>query len=130
RVRVLGGKANFAARHAFVVDVAAAWRNAALNLLDICFGLGLASLPLVVQRLQQGGGLGMIFWALGGAAFVLLVLVLASRFPTPILSESPPIGEAKGLFRNPSFLLLAAALFMYVGTEVSVGKWLVTFMER
>lgn len=126
----LGANAIVAAGHALVVDVAAAWRNAALNLLDICFGLGLASLPLVVQRLQQRGGLGMIFWSLGGAAFVLLVLVLASRFPTPMLSEPSPIGEAKGLFRNPSFLLLAAALFMYVGTEVSVGKWVVTFMER
>jgi fucose permease len=34
------------------------------------------------------------------------------------------------LFRNPSFVLLASALFMYVGAEVSVGKWVVTFMER
>jgi len=126
----LGANAIVAAAHALVVDVAAAWRNAALNLLDICFGLGLASLPLVVQGLQQRGGLGMIFWSLGGAAFVLLVLVTAARFPTPMLSESFPIGEAKGLFCNPSFMLLAAALFMYVGTEVSVGKWLVTFMER
>jgi len=126
----LGANAIVAAAHALVVDVAAAWRNAALNLLDICFGLGLASLPLVVQRLQQRGGLGMIFWSLAGAAFVLLALVTAARFPTPVLSESFPIREAKGLFCNPSFLLLAAALFMYVGTEVSVGKWLVTFMER
>ena len=126
----LGANAIVAAAHALVVDVAAAWRNAALNLLDICFGLGFASVPLVVQRLQQRGGLGMIFWSLGGAALILLVLVIAARFPKPMLSESFPVREAKGLFSNPSFLLLAAALFMYVGTEVSVGKWLVTFMER
>ena len=87
----LGANAIVAAAHALVVDVAAAWRNAALNLLDICFGLGLASLPLVVQRMQQRGGLGMIFWSLAGAAFVLLVLVTAARFPTPMLSESFPI---------------------------------------
>jgi fucose permease len=126
----LGANAIVAAGHALVVDVAATWRNAALNLLDICFGLGLASLPLVVQRLQQRGGLGLIFWSLGVAAAVLLLLVLGSRFPTPVLSESSPVGEAKSLFRNPSFLLLAVGLFMYVGAEVSVGKWVVTFMER
>jgi fucose permease len=126
----LGANAIVAAGHALVADVAATWRNAALNLLDICFGLGLASVPLVVQPLQQRGGLGMIFWSLGGAATVLLVLVLVSRFPTPMHPESSPIGEAGGLFRNPSFLLLAIALFMYVGMEVSVGKWVVTFMER
>jgi fucose permease len=126
----LGANAIVAAGHALVADVAATWRNAALNLLDICFGLGLASLPLVVQRLQQRGGLEMIFWSLGGASGFLLILVLASRFPTPIHPESSRFGEAKGLFHNPSFLLLGVALFMYVGTEVSVGKWVVTFMER
>ena len=126
----LGANAIVAAGHALVADVASSWRNAALNLLDICFGLGLASLPLVVQRLQQLGGLGLIFTSLAGASVILLVLILASRFPRPTHPESSPIGEAPTLFRNPSFLLLAAALFMYVGTEVSVGKWVVTFMER
>lgn len=126
----LGANAIVAAGHALVADVAASWRNAALNLLDICFGLGLASLPLVVQRLQQGGGLGMIFWSLAGVSGFLLILVLTSSFPTPIHPESSRFGQAKGLFHNPSFLLLAVALFMYVGTEVSVGKWVVTFMER
>jgi fucose permease len=126
----LGANAIVAAGHALVGEVASTWRNSALNLLDICFGLGLASLPLVVQRLQQGGGLGMIFWTLAGGATLLLLLVLVSRFPRPVHSESSPIGEAASLFRNPSFLLLAVALFMYVGAEVSVGKWVVTFMER
>jgi len=126
----LGANAIVAAGHALVADVASSWRNAALNLLDICFGLGLASLPLVVQQLQQRGGLGLIFSSLAGAAVILLVLILASRFPRPTHPESSPMEEARGLFRNPSFLLLAIALFMYVGTEVSVGKWVVTFMER
>ncbi len=126
----LGANAIVASGHALVVDVAATWRNAALNLLDICFGLGLAALPLVVQRLQQRGGLGLIFSALAGITVVLFVLVLAPRFPAPMHSGSSTIGEAAGLFRNPSFLLLALGLFMYVGAEVSVGKWVVTFMQR
>jgi len=92
--------------------------------------LGLASLPLVVQRLQQGGGVGLVFWALGGLSAVLFLFVLCSRFPAPAHHESSPVTEAASLFRNPSFLLLAIALFMYVGSEVSVGKWVVTFMER
>jgi fucose permease len=125
----LGANAIVAAGHALVADVASSWRNAALNLLDICFGLGLASLPLVVQSLQQRGGMGLIFWALGVAALVLFVLVISSRFPVPAHSQSA-ISEAGSLFRNPSFVLLAVALFMYVGAEVSVGKWVVTFMER
>ena len=126
----LGANAIVAAGHALVADVASAWRNSALNLLDICFGLGLASLPLVVQSLQQRGGLGLIFWALGVAAVLLLLVVVLAKFPRPLHAESSTVSEAGSLFRNRSFLLLAIALFMYVGAEVSVGKWVVTFMER
>lgn len=126
----LGANAIVAAGHALVVDVAAHWRNAALNLLDIFFGLGLAALPLVVQRVQQYGGLSSVFWWLGAIAVVLLVLILVPRFPRRSQPESSSLGGAKELFRNPSFWLLAIALFMYVGTEVSVGKWVVSYMER
>src|SRR6185369_15116747 len=125
-----GANAIVASGHALVAEVAATRRNSVLNLLDICFGLGLASLPLVVQALQKQGGLELIFWSLGALTVVLLILIVTSRFPAPAQSHSSGIGEAVSLFANPSFLLLALALFMYVGAEVSVGKWVVTFMER
>jgi fucose permease len=126
----VGANAIVASGHALVADVAATWRNAALNLLDICFGLGLASLPLVVQSLQKRGGLALIFLSLVGVAALLFLLVVTSRFPGSVHSERYPVGAAGSLFLNPSFLLLAIALFMYVGIEVAVGKWVVTFIER
>ena len=125
-----GANAIVAASHALVAEVADTWRNAALNLLDICFGLGLASLPLVVQGLQKRGGLELIFFSLGALSLFLLLLIVASRFPKPAQAHAGAAGETGSLFRNPSFVLLALALFMYVGAEVSVGKWVVTFMER
>jgi len=126
----LGANAIVAAGHALVADVAAHWRNAALNLLDICFGLGLASLPLLVQSVQRRGGLDAIFWYLAVATLILLAFVLFPRFPAPAHPEAASFAGAKELFANPSFMVLAIALFMYVGTEVSVVKWVVTFMER
>jgi len=126
----LGANAIVSAGHALVAEVAATWRNAALNVLDIFFGLGLMTLPLLVQPLQRSGGLGMVFWALAGAALLLVALMLTQKFPAPAHPESFPIAEAKELLTNSSFWLLAIALFMYVGTEVSVGKWVVAFMER
>lgn len=125
-----GANAIVASGHALVAEVADTWRNSALNLLDICFGLGLASLPLVVQALQRRGGLELIFWSLGALTVVLLLLIVTSRFPVATQSHSSGTAEAGSLFGNPSFLLLALALFMYVGAEVSVGKWVVTFMQR
>ena len=125
-----GANAIVASGHALVAEVADTWRNSALNLLDVCFGLGLASLPLVVQTLQRQGGLELIFWSLGALTVVLLLLIVTSRFPAPAQSHSAGAGEAGSLFGNPSFLLLALALFMYVGAEVAVGKWVVTLMQR
>lgn len=125
-----GANAIVASGHALVAELASTWRNSALNLLDICFGLGLASLPLVVQTLQRQGGLELIFWSLGALTVVLLLLIVTSRFPAPTQSHSSGPGEAGSLFGNPSFLLLALALFMYVGAEVAVGKWVVTLMQR
>ena len=126
----LGANAIVSAGHALVADVATTWRNAALNLLDVCFGLGLMTLPLFIQGFQKSGGPGLIFWILAAAALGLFILVLTQKFPSAAHPESFPISEAKDLFKNPSFWLLAMALFMYVGAEVSVGKWVVTFMER
>jgi fucose permease len=126
----LGANAIVAAGHALVAEAAAQWRNAALNLLDICFGLGLAALPLVVQQVQQYGGLASTFWSLGAITVVLFLIIVFSRFPGPSEPGSSSLGGSRELFRNPSFWLLAIALFMYVGTEVSVGKWVVTYMER
>jgi fucose permease len=126
----LGANAIVSAGHALVGDIAANKVNSALNLLDVCFGLGLSVLPLIAGKLPKDAGLGTIFWVLAVFTVLLLMLVVVPRFPTPVHPESFPIREAGDLFRSASFWLLAIALFMYVGTEVSVGKWVVTFLER
>ncbi len=126
----LGANAIVSSGHALVADVAASWRNSALNLLDVCFGLGLLTLPLIAVRLQQRGGLGLIFWTLAGATAALALLAIAQRFPLPTHPESFPISDTKELFKSASFWLLAIALFMYVGAEVAVGKWIVTYLQR
>ncbi|HEY6332387.1 MAG TPA: MFS transporter [Blastocatellia bacterium] len=126
----LGANAIVSAGHALVGDLAESGRNAALNLLDICFGLGLTVLPLIAVNWLGGASYGSLFWLLAAATLALLILVLGPRFPRPSHPESFPLHEAGDLFRDASFLLLAVALFMYVGAEVSVGKWVVTFLER
>jgi fucose permease len=126
----LGANAIVSAGHALVGDVAGSKINAALNLLDVCFGLGLVVLPLLAQKVLRDSGLNMVFWVLAIFTGLLLVLIIVPRFPRPVHPESFPVREAGELFRSGSFWLLAIALFMYVGTEVSVAKWVVTFIEK
>src|SRR5260221_7000334 len=103
----LGANAIVAAGHALVADVASSWRNAALNLLDICFGLGLASLPLVVQRLQQAGGLGLIFSSLSVAAGVFFLLVFSLPLPPAAPPQWSSLTKRPAPVCNPSSFLLA-----------------------
>ncbi len=126
----LGANAIVSAGHALVADVADAGRNSALNLLDVCFGLGLMTLPFMISKLDWSERLGIVFLTLAVATIVLLALILMPSFPQPTHPESFPLNEAKDLFSSLPFWLLAIALFMYVGTEVAVGKWVVTFIQR
>jgi fucose permease len=126
----LGANAIVSAGHALVAEVASVWRNAALNVLDIFFGLGLMTLPIFAQGLMKSGGLSLVFWVLAIAGVILALFVVMLRFPKPAHPESFTLSEAGELFKNSSFWLIAIALFMYVGTEVSVIKWVVSFMER
>lgn len=128
----LGANAIVSSGHALVADAASSWRDSALNLLDVFFGLGLFVLPLpqVAGSLQESGGLGLVFWALAGVTLALVIVVIFPKFPQPTHPESFPLGDTKQLFTSASFWLLAIALFMYVGSEVAVGKWVVTYMQR
>lgn len=123
----VGANAIVSAGHALVGDVALSWRDAALNLLDICFGLGLSTLPLIFN---PQAALSQVFWILAAAALALVLVVLVPKFPKPSHPESFPFSEAKGLFSSLSFWLLAIALFMYVGSEVAVGKWVTTLLQK
>src|SRR5687768_4863170 len=106
-----GANAIVASGHALVAEVADTWRNSALNLLDICFGLGLASLPLVVQALQRQGGLELIFWSLGALTVVLLLLIVTSRFPAPTQSHASGAGDRKSTRLNSSHGYISYAVF-------------------
>lgn len=125
-----GANAIVSAGHALVGDIAHSQRNAALNLLDICFGLGLAVLPVIAQGLPREASLGAIFWVLLAGALAVVLLVLTQKFPAPTHPESFPFKEAGELFGSAVFWVIAIALFMYVGAEVAVGKWVVTYLER
>jgi fucose permease len=126
----LGANAIVSAGHALVGDVALSWRDAALNLLDVCFGLGLTVLPIIKKGLNPQSGLEQIFLILAAASLALVIIVVLPKFPKPSHPESFPLSEAKDLFKSTAFWFLAIALFMYVGSEVAVGKWATTFIER
>ncbi len=63
-----------------------------------------------------------------GIAFLFLgLLVKLSKMPSFVNNEKMESGFA--VFKNPHLVLGILAIFFYVGSEVSVGSWLVEFLK-
>jgi FHS family L-fucose permease-like MFS transporter len=70
---------------------------------------------------------------LGLAALLLLIAAAFSRFRLPEQVDSPDAARAPrdgGLWQHRHLVLGAVAIFVYVGAEVSIGSFLVSFMAQ
>ncbi|HXH07706.1 MAG TPA: MFS transporter, partial [Vicinamibacterales bacterium] len=121
-----GGGAVVTGTHALVADLHARHRAAALNLLDVFFGVGAFVTPFVIVPLQRAGGTAAVLFALAGLAAGVLVYLLATPLP-PGRSERIGLAEAGAVLRSPRFWAPALLVFLYVGTEQSIWDWQVTY---
>jgi fucose permease len=122
-----GGSAIVTGAHALIADLNPRQRAASLNLLDVFFGVGAFATPFAIVPLQQTGGVSAVLFALAGLATLVLLYLLTVRFPLPVHSHELTPGGAGRLLRSPLFLLPAALVFLYVGTEQSIWDWQVTY---
>jgi MFS transporter, FHS family, L-fucose permease len=102
----------------------------------------LASAPLAVETLRKLGPAELQAYRLHEAATVKLpylaiaavlvvIAVLIARFHWPSLSVEkmkPVAGDS--IWRHPRLLLGAVAIFVYVGGEVSIGSFLVSYLSQ
>ncbi|KAL5482852.1 hypothetical protein ACEPAI_9447 [Sanghuangporus weigelae] len=117
--------------------------SAKMGVLQACYGLGALTSPLAATKFSA-----MPHWSyhylasLGGAFVNVIVLCLVFRFQhmDPILRKSgqvvhdnrnSPSGNLYSqIFRLKVVHLLAFFSLTYVGTEVTIGGWIVTFVIR
>jgi fucose permease len=98
---------------------------AALNLGNVCFGLGVLLTPLVVSYLFQRVSYEMAVSVVGLMLLVPFVLALLATYPA-----SEPgfvVTDALGLLREPAVLLAALMMFCYTSLETSFCNWLPVF---
>ncbi len=110
-------------------------RAAALNLLNLVWGLGAIVFPLLIAALPREDGLR---WLMSGlAAFLAAVSITVARRSQVALSgaadrtnqsssKRPVWRELTGTYA----LLTGALIFIYVGTEVAAGGWIASFADR
>ncbi len=104
----------------------------------------LAAAPLAVEelrklppealhayRLHEAASVKMPYIVIGAALVVLAIVIAASRLPK-IEAAQHHIGEHvnDSVWRHPNLVFVAIAIFTYVGAEVAIGSFLVTYFGQ
>jgi fucose permease len=73
-----------------------------------------------------------IYWVFAASCFLMLVLVMLSRFPKVELKEDEKIGSLDthvGLLKRPMVWLYFLGIFFYVGSEQGTANWTSQFLS-
>jgi fucose permease len=123
-----GGSALVTGAHGLLADLNPGHRAAALNLLDVFFGVGAFVTAFAIVPLQRSGGLAAVLFVLAAMAVAVLIYFGSVTFPPPLHARDFSLSEAQRILVSPAFLVPALIIFLYVGTEQSVFDWQVTFI--
>ena len=134
------------AANAYINERFGSGSGGVMNRVHAFFGGGSLVSPLVTAAVLATGHTWRIAYA-AAALFptVYLMLIAGEAFPHPRASahSDPAMGPAKnkggtraatsgslGLVLDRRFLVVASVFFLYVGVEVGVSGWTVTFLEK
>ena len=95
--------------------------------------LGYAISPVMVPYFElKGYSWQSVYLIFGIINLVLLVLLAAVRFPTTKFTEEEKVKPKTitTLLRNPIIVAYSLGIFLYVGGEVGVSSYIVSYMER
>jgi MFS transporter, FHS family, L-fucose permease len=95
--------------------------------------LGYAFSPLLVPLIQSNGfSWKTVYLFFGIINTVLLVLLSLSDFPEIKLNEEERINFSKinSLLKDPVILTYSLGIFLYVGAEVGVSSYIITYMNK
>jgi len=120
----LGGGIVTTVANALVSDVGEAHRGAALNLVNIFFGLGGMATPFIAANLLKRDTVKLCYTACAFAAIALAVQI-AAPIPGPTGERSFILANAGAVLGKPILLMLGFMLFLYITCEVGMWNWLV-----
>jgi len=118
------------ATNLWVAEAAAARRAPALTILNLTWGIGAITCPVLVMLAQRGHWLGALLFSVAGLS-LLHALALVSMDVEPrsqgsatgrTLPKAPSDGRKTALF--------GALFFLYCGTESAIGGWAAALAKR
>lgn len=118
----LGGGVLNTATNALISSLNASGRGAALNLLGFSFSLGAVSAPLLMTALAGRFPPSTVLRILAIAPAVVLIALVALRFPPPVFSGTP-LRRLLRVLDHPVVWLIGLLLFFESGDENCMFVW-------
>jgi MFS transporter, FHS family, glucose/mannose:H+ symporter len=103
-------------------------RAAALNILNLAWGLGAVVGPLLIPLLSQRTSLSLVLTF--AAAPIALVAMLVRTDSQAETGPADVPATSRNVWLTPYFLLTAAFVFINIGTESAMGGWIASYVKR
>jgi fucose permease len=104
-------------------------RAAALNLINLSWGVGAVACPLLLSALLRRHPISFLLEGL--AALLLLSIAGCAAVSFPVISAPEQIASpTKAIWRGRWIFILGAIFFLYVGSEGAVSGWIATYAKR
>jgi FHS family glucose/mannose:H+ symporter-like MFS transporter len=117
------------ATNLLVAHLSPGGRAASLSRLNLVWGIGAVGSPLLFAALSGRAAIGVVLGALAAAAAIAATVL--ARAVSPSASLVSARGEQPPRIWGPRiFVVLGALLFLYVGTETTVGGWVVALAAQ
>ncbi len=107
-------------------------RAAALNLLNLAWGVGAVSGPLLVPTLSRSVGFTVALVCIATPLIVIGILIgrRSVYIPAAVGAGEATRSLAIRLWLTPYALLTAALVFVNIGTESAIGGWIASYVQR
>jgi fucose permease len=112
------------AANSLVSDVSEAHRGAALNLVNLFFGLGGLATPFVAANLFKRNWVRLCY-TIAGLTVVTLGIEAVTQMPAPTGKGRFLLSDASAVLGQPLLWLIGLFVFLYITCEVGVWNWLV-----
>ncbi len=119
----VGGGIVVTGANALVSDVGEAHRGAALNMVNLFFGLGGLATPFIAANLF-GRNWVRLCYTIAALTVVSVAIQASTKMPEPTRAGGFVLAEAAPVLGRPLLFLLGLFLFLYVSCEVGIWNWL------
>jgi fucose permease len=123
----LGGGIVVTGANSLVSAVEPTRRSAALNFLNLFFGLGGILTTYAASHLFTPVAL---CYSVALLTVVAVIVNAVTRMPGPSGESGFRVSDVPSLLSKPALILLSLFLFLYVACEVGVWNWLNTFLQN